>query len=50
MLRGRITLLVIPQEGGETFEFKIPRVLVGFLALLGLAILVLLILGLYSYR
>ena len=50
MLKGRITLLVIPQEGGQTFEFKVPRVMVGLLALLGIAIVVLLLLGLYSYR
>ena len=49
MLKGRITLLVIPQEGGETFELKIPRVVVGLLALLGIAIVVLLILGGYAY-
>jgi len=50
MLKGRITLLVIPQEGGETFELKIPRVVVGLLALLGIAIVVLLILGGYAYQ
>ena len=50
MLKGRITLLVIPQEGGQTFEFKVPRVVVGLLALLGIAIVVLLLLGGYTYQ
>jgi murein DD-endopeptidase MepM/ murein hydrolase activator NlpD len=50
MLRGRITLLVIPQEGGKTFEVKIPRAVVGLLALLGLVVVGLLALGGYTYN
>ncbi len=49
MLKGRITLLIIPQEEGKTFELKIPRVVVGFLALLGVLVLGLLVLGGYAH-
>lgn len=47
MLSGRrLTLLIIPEEGGRTFEFKIPRILLwvaagivfGFVVLLGIGL------------
>jgi murein DD-endopeptidase MepM/ murein hydrolase activator NlpD len=44
--RKRITLLIIPEEGGKTFEFKVPRVLVGFFMFLLLAMVAFLGLGL----
>lgn len=50
MLRSnRITLLVIPAEGGKTFEFKIPRLLLWFLGLCSVALLGLLLQGFRSY-
>ena len=45
----RITLLVIPEEGGKTFEFKIPRLLLWFTGLLGIALCGLLVQGFRSY-
>ena len=45
----RITLLVIPEEGGKTFEFKIPRLMLWFAALLGIALCGLLVQGFRSY-
>ena len=45
----RITLLVIPEEGGKTFEFKIPRLLLWFTGLLGIALCGLLLQGFRSY-
>ena len=46
---GRITVLIIPEEGGKTFELKVPRPLVGLCAAAGIAVLVLLGLGLKAY-
>lgn len=45
----RITLLVIPEEGGKTFELKVPRVLAWFFLALVLAVFVFLILGLRAH-
>ena len=45
----RITLLVIPEEGGKTFECKIPRLLLWFIGLLGIALCGLLVQGFRSY-
>ena len=46
---GRITLLIIPEEGSTTLEFKIPRIVVAFFGLLGLGVVFLLGLGVVSY-
>ena len=46
---GRITLLVIPEEGSKTLEFKLPRFAVAFFCLLGLSVVFLLGLGFVSY-
>ena len=46
---GRITLLIIPEEGSKTLEFKIPRIAVAFFGLLGLGVVFLLGLGVVSY-
>ncbi len=46
---GRITLLIIPEEGSKTLEFKIPRFAVAFFGLLGLGVVFLLGLGFISY-
>ena len=46
MFYGRkLTLLLIPEEGGRTYEFKIPRIVVWFLALLAAGAAVLLAIG-----
>ena len=46
MFPGRkLTLLLIPEEGGRTCEFKIPRVIVWFLALVAAGAAVLLTIG-----
>ncbi|HCV24501.1 MAG TPA: hypothetical protein DGN59_13675, partial [Candidatus Latescibacteria bacterium] len=44
----RLTLLIIPEEGGRTYEYKIPRVLVWVAALSGVALLVVLVMGLHA--
>ncbi|MEC8989667.1 MAG: hypothetical protein VX656_00350, partial [Candidatus Latescibacterota bacterium] len=44
----RLTLLIIPEEGGRTYEYKIPRVLVWVAALSGVALLVVLAMGLHA--
>ena len=46
---GRITLLIIPEEGSKTLEFKLPRLAVAFFGLLGLGVVFLLGLGFVSY-
>jgi len=46
---GRITLLIIPEEGGKTFELKVPRILVGLGAAAAAVVLVLLGLGFKAY-
>mgnify|MGYP001337458164 CR=1 FL=1 len=46
---GRITLLLIPEEGSKTLEFKLPRLAVALFCLLGVGVLFLLGLGLVSY-
>ena len=45
----RITLLVIPEEGGKTFEVKIPRVLLWFVVVCSVALFGLLAQGVRSY-
>lgn len=45
----RITLLVIPAEGGKTFEVKIPRLLLWFVGLCSVALFGLLAQGFRSY-
>ena len=45
----RITLLIIPAEGGKTFEFKVPRLLLWFFGLCSVALLGLLLQGFRSY-
>lgn len=47
--RNRITVLVIPEEGGKTFELKIHRLLLWFLGLCSIAFSTLLALGFRSY-
>jgi len=50
MLRGeRITLLIIPEAGGKTFELKVPRLLMLAAITTSIAVLVLLGLGFKSY-
>lgn len=50
MMKGeRITLLIIPEEGGKTFEIKLPRLLLGACAAAGVVLVVFLGLGLLSY-
>jgi len=50
MFKGeRITLLIIPEAGGKTFELKLPRLLIGVTAVVSIAVLVLLGLGFKSY-
>jgi len=44
----RLTFLIIPEEGGRTHEYKIPRVLVRVAALSGVALLVVLAMGLHA--
>ena len=46
---GRITVLIIPQQGSKTFELKIPHVLVGLLILLGMVVVMLLGFGVFAY-
>ena len=46
MFPGRqLSLLLIPEKGGHTYEFKIPRILLWFLALLAAGAVVLLAIG-----
>ena len=45
----RITFLVIPEEGGKTFEVKVPRLLLWFFGLCSVALLGLLVQGVRSY-
>jgi murein DD-endopeptidase MepM/ murein hydrolase activator NlpD len=47
---GRITLLIIPEEGSKTLEFKLPRIAVAFFGLVGAGVLFLLGLGYVSYE
>ena len=47
---GRITLLIIPEEGSKTLEFKLPRIAVGLFGLFGVGVLFLLGLGFVSYE
>jgi murein DD-endopeptidase MepM/ murein hydrolase activator NlpD len=50
MLKGeRITLLIIPEAGGKTFELKLPRLLIMVAITASIAMLALLGLGLKSY-
>ncbi len=49
MFRKRLTLLIIPEEGGKTHEFKIPRIVLWFLGVCGIGFTVLLSIGLYGY-
>ena len=50
MLPGRrVTLLIIPEEGGRTYEYKIPRLLVWICLLFSLCIFGLLGIGLRSW-
>ena len=44
----RITLLVIPEEGGKTFEVKVPRLLLWFVGLCSIALCGLLAQGVRS--
>ena len=46
---GRVTLLIVPEEGGRTFEFKIPRFLVGLGGIITLAVLVIVVFGIGAY-
>jgi murein DD-endopeptidase MepM/ murein hydrolase activator NlpD len=45
----RLTLLIIPEEGGRTYELKLPRVVVWVCAFLGLVVLFLLAVGFRSH-
>lgn len=45
LARRRLTVLIIPEEGGRTFEYKIPRLLLWFAATVGLVVVVLLAVG-----
>jgi septal ring factor EnvC (AmiA/AmiB activator) len=45
----RLTLLVIPEEGGKTHEFKVPRVILWFLTFFAVVFTTLLGVGLYGY-
>jgi murein DD-endopeptidase MepM/ murein hydrolase activator NlpD len=49
MLRKRLTLLIIPEEGGKTHEFKIPRLVLWFFGFFAVGFTVLLSIGLYGY-
>lgn len=49
MFRKRLTLLIIPEEGGKTHEFKVPRIVLWFLGLCAIGFTVLLSVGLYGY-
>ena len=51
MLRGsRVTLLIIPEEGSKTLEFKFPRIAVVLFCFLGVGILFFLGMGFVSYN
>ncbi len=43
-------MLIIPEEGGKTFEFKIPRTLVGLWGIFALVVLALLVWGMGAYN
>jgi murein DD-endopeptidase MepM/ murein hydrolase activator NlpD len=45
----RVTFLIIPEEGGRTLEYKVPRVLAWIFAVAFLSVLVLLGIGLRSF-
>ena len=45
----RLTVLLIPEEGGKTYELKMPRVILWFAAVLGLGVLALLVIGFRAY-
>lgn len=45
----RLTVLIIPEEGGSTYEYKFARALVWVGAVLGVVIVVLLVLGLRAH-
>ncbi|MGY8824740.1 MAG: murein hydrolase activator EnvC family protein [Candidatus Latescibacterota bacterium] len=49
MFRKHLTLLIIPEEGGNTHEFKVPRIVLWFLGLCGVGFTVLFSVGLYGY-
>ncbi|HJP29316.1 MAG: M23 family metallopeptidase [Candidatus Latescibacteria bacterium] len=50
MLPGRrLTLLIIPEEGGSTYEYKIPRLLLWICLLLSLGVIALLAVGAHSW-
>ena len=45
----RLTLLIIPEEGGRTYEFKMPRALVWLGALSGIVVVILLVAGFIAH-
>lgn len=49
MFKKRLTLLIIPEEGEKTHEFKVPRVLLWMLGLCLLCGSGLFVVGLYSF-
>lgn len=50
MLPGRrLTLLIIPEEGGRTYEYKVPRLLLWLTLAVGLGLAVLLAIGVRSW-
>lgn len=46
---GRVTLLIVPEEGGKTFELKIPRIMVGLGGIITLAVLVIIVAGIGAF-
>jgi len=49
MFRKHLTLLIIPEEGGKTHEFKMPRVVLWFFGLCVVGFTALLSMGLHGY-
>lgn len=49
LTRRRLTLLIIPEEGGRTYEYKVPRMYLWLVAAVGVGIFALLIIGLESW-
>ncbi|MFH1571038.1 MAG: peptidoglycan DD-metalloendopeptidase family protein [Gemmatimonadota bacterium] len=47
--RRRLTVLIIPEEGSTTYEYKVARYLVWVAGILGVAVVLLLVLGLRSH-
>ena len=45
----RLTVLLIPEEGGRTYELKMPRVILWVAGVLGLGVLALLVIGFRAY-